>query len=137
MAKKGTKKAGRRKAKSKGLLETMFGISDSGIKAGRLATGAGVLSLMLMPGWKQDNINYSPLNILMGRGPFAAWTMGQRAELAYNVARNMLYGHREPGWQAQYLPYEKMAGYMIGGGITASIVGRWINRYLGGSFIKL
>lgn len=114
------------------------GVSEKGVRVGKLTTAVGCMGVAMIPGLLQgDNRVYSAVEILMGQGVFATATLQARAIQAFDVMAVLTIGKPVFGADNTLYRNRKIAGIMIASGITLTMIGKWINRYLGGSFIKL
>lgn len=115
-----------------------MGISSQGIRLGRVAVTGSMAVLAFMPAYKDlSGVAYSIFDIMTGKGIFAPMSLSDRAANAFTVGRNLLYGYIPAGQTADRYPASKYCGFLVAGGITLEVLGKFINKYLGGSFIKL
>lgn len=113
------------------------GISPKGIRVGKAATFGGIAAMAIIPCVADGTTRLSMLDVMMGKGGYATQTLSVRAMRAMDIAAHLLYGRVPAGAATTDYTNGKVCGYLIVGGITLTIIGKWVNKFLGGSFVKL
>lgn len=116
-----------------------IGLSESGIRLGKVATFGAIPLLIFLPGYKDTSgVTYSIFEALTSKKStwLAGYSLSQRAEFAMKIGASLLLG-KMPSGTIDNWPNRLMCGYLVAGGMSLTVLGKWINAFLGGSFVKL